>query len=92
MKTCAILAFLAGSVAAFTPSPNVASRSTALPAVFDDMVGAVDYRGKEFKFDPVSVEDILRSLKLWDIIVSFLNMHHFLLLNSSSFLKHTNHL
>lgn len=52
-------------MAAFTPSSNVASRSTALPAVFDDMVGAVDYRGKEFKFDPLKLSETYEPFVGW---------------------------
>lgn len=54
MKTVAILALIAGTASAFTSSSVKSSTPTALAtATMDDMVGAVDLRGKEFKFDPV---------------------------------------
>lgn len=52
MKTATILALIAGTASAFTTSNVKSSTQTALQAM-DDMVGAVDLRGKEFKFDPV---------------------------------------
>ncbi len=56
MKSVAILAALAGSAAAFTPA-TTGKASTALQgSVFDNYVGAVDFRGKELKWDPVSVD------------------------------------
>lgn len=58
MKFTAVLALLAGSASAFTPAP-VAKSSTALSeSVFDNYVGAVDFRGKEFKWDPVSLHTL----------------------------------
>ena len=53
MKTAAILALIAGTASAFTTSNVNSSPQTALQGAMDDMVGAVDLRGKEFKFDPV---------------------------------------
>ena len=53
MKTAAIRALIAGTASAFTTSNVNTSPKTALQAGMDDMVGAVDLRGKEFKFDPV---------------------------------------
>ena len=54
MKTAAILTLLAGTASAFTTSNVNSSPKSALQAeAMDDMVGAVDLRGKEFKFDPV---------------------------------------
>ena len=53
MKTAAAtLLALAASASAFT-STQVPKSSTALNAAMDDMVGSVDFRGKEFKWDPV---------------------------------------
>jgi len=56
MKTVALLALIAGSASAFT-GMNVASPSprtvVTQSAAMEDMVGAVDLRGKEFKYDPV---------------------------------------
>jgi hypothetical protein len=54
MKTVAILALIAGTASAFTSSSVKSTTPTALEAsAMEDMVGAVDLRGKEFKFDPV---------------------------------------
>lgn len=54
MKSVAILAALAGSAAAFAPA-TTGKASTALKAsVFEKYVGAVDFRGAKFEFDPVS--------------------------------------
>jgi hypothetical protein len=53
MKSAAILAILAGTASAFTSSSVNSASRTSLQAGMDDMVGAVDLRGKEFKFDPV---------------------------------------
>jgi hypothetical protein len=56
MKTAvALVACLAG-VNAFTGTPvsKVSSKSALQMSVFDDYVGAVDFRGKKFEFDPVS--------------------------------------
>ena len=50
--TLALLSLIA-SAAAFAPVSQTAS-SIKVQAVFDDMEGAVDFRGAEFKFDPVS--------------------------------------
>ena len=55
MKTVAIIAALAGSASAFAPVSKVASSTAIQGSVFDDYVGAVDYRGGEMKFDPVSI-------------------------------------
>jgi hypothetical protein len=54
MKTAAAsLIALVASASAFT-STQVPSRSTtAVSAAMDNMVGSVDFRGKEFKWDPV---------------------------------------
>ena len=54
MKTVAIIAALVGSTSAFAPAPKVASSTAIQGSVFDDYVGAVDFRGGEMKFDPVS--------------------------------------
>lgn len=55
MKTAAAcLLALAASASAFTSSQVPSSRAaTAVPAAMDDMVGSVDFRGQEFKWDPV---------------------------------------
>lgn len=57
MKVATLFALALGSATAFT-STNVRSTSrvaVSQSAAMDDMVGAVDLRGKEFKFDPVSL-------------------------------------
>lgn len=48
----AALALLVGANA-FTAPAASSSPKTSLNAM-DDMIGSVDFRGKEFKFDPVS--------------------------------------
>ena len=53
MKTAVALLALAASASAFT-STQPSARSTAVRAVMDEYDGAIDLRGKEFKFDPVS--------------------------------------
>lgn len=62
MKSVALLAALAGSAAAFTPAPTGKASSALAESVFDNYVGAVDFRGKEFKWDPVSA---LRLILSW---------------------------
>ena len=56
MKTAvALVACLAGANAFIgTPVAKVSSKSSLQMSVFDDYVGAVDFRGKKFEFDPVS--------------------------------------
>ena len=55
MKIAAAFLALAGVASAFTGTPTPSSKSALKMAVFDDYVGAVDFRGAEFKFDPVSI-------------------------------------
>ena len=57
MKTVAatILA-LAASASAFAPAP-VAKSSTALNTVWDDYVGGKDFKGGDFKFDPLKLSE-----------------------------------
>ena len=53
----ALTAALVAGASAFTApvSYTTSPSSSALDmSVFDDMVGASDYRGKKFEFDPVS--------------------------------------
>mmetsp|Transcript_3110 Transcript_3110/g.6470 ORF Transcript_3110/g.6470 Transcript_3110/m.6470 type:complete len:199 (-) Transcript_3110:291-887(-) len=64
MKTAAILALIAGTASAFTTSNVKSSTQTALQAM-DDMVGAVDLRGKEFKFDPLKLSETYEPLLPW---------------------------
>jgi hypothetical protein len=48
-----IAASLIATASAFSTSQSPRSVvSTQLNAAMDDMVGSVDFRGKEFKFDP----------------------------------------
>mmetsp|Transcript_184 Transcript_184/g.396 ORF Transcript_184/g.396 Transcript_184/m.396 type:complete len:200 (-) Transcript_184:298-897(-) len=65
MKTAAILALIAGTASAFTTSNVNSSPQTALQAGVDDMVGAVDLRGKEFKFDPLKLSETYEPLLPW---------------------------
>jgi len=54
----AITAGLFAGASAFTGTPLVsrsAAKSELSMSVFDDYVGASDYRGKKFEFDPVSI-------------------------------------
>ena len=55
MKT-AIVASLVASAAAFAPSQQSRS-SVSLQATMDNMPGSVDFRGKEFKFDPLGFSE-----------------------------------
>mmetsp|Transcript_45633 Transcript_45633/g.67307 ORF Transcript_45633/g.67307 Transcript_45633/m.67307 type:complete len:205 (-) Transcript_45633:243-857(-) len=51
---------LAGSIDAFTGTPlvsRVATKSALQMSVFDDYVGASDYRGKKFEFDPLNLAE-----------------------------------
>lgn len=66
MKSFAAIAFLTASANAFTGTPlsvSSVSKSTELKmSVWDTYQGGVDFRGKEFKFDPVSCSDISSSI------------------------------
>mmetsp|Transcript_3823 Transcript_3823/g.4681 ORF Transcript_3823/g.4681 Transcript_3823/m.4681 type:complete len:199 (-) Transcript_3823:185-781(-) len=65
MKSVAILAALAGSAAAFSPA-TTGKASTALQgSVFDDYVGAVDFRGKELKWDPLNLSETYEPFQGW---------------------------
>jgi len=68
MKTVALLALIAGSVSAFTGmNPASSSPRTAVTqsAAMEDMVGSVDLRGKEFKFDPLKLSETYAPLLPW---------------------------
>ncbi|VEU34078.1 unnamed protein product [Pseudo-nitzschia multistriata] len=66
MKTAAILALIAGTASAFTTSNvNSSPRSATLSAAVDDMVGAVDLRGKEFFFDPLGLAETYSPFLPW---------------------------
>lgn len=62
MKT-AIAASLIASAAAFAPAARP-STGTAL-AGMDDMAGSVDFRGKEFKFDPLNLSETYEPFLPW---------------------------
>ena len=65
MKSVAILTALAGSAAAFAPA-SVSKSSTSLAgSVFDEYVGAVDFRGKEMKFDPLKLSETYEPFQGW---------------------------
>ncbi len=65
MKTIAIIAAFAGSVTAFTPAP-IAKTTTAIhESVFENYVGAVDFRGSEFKFDPLKLSETYEPFQGW---------------------------
>lgn len=56
MKTAAAsLLALVASASAFTSTQVPSRAATAVPAAMDNMVGSVDFRGKEFKWDPVRI-------------------------------------
>lgn len=63
----AITAGLVAGASAFTaPSlPSHALSTTSMTAVFDDMVGASDFRGKKFEFDPLNLSDSYPPLVPW---------------------------
>ena len=65
MKSC-ILASLVAGACAFAPSGNgVRSASVATNAVWDDMYGGVDFRGKEFKYDPLNLAESYKPFLPW---------------------------
>ena len=67
MKQSVLLALIAGSASAFTTT-NVSPRTVVTQsAVMDDMVGSVDLRGKEFKYDPVRTVILLCNVACRDI-------------------------
>jgi hypothetical protein len=66
MKTAAILSTLIGSAAAFAPASTPSTKSTAIAgSVFDDYAGAVDFRGAEFKFDPLKLSETYEPFQGW---------------------------
>mmetsp|Transcript_30656 Transcript_30656/g.89543 ORF Transcript_30656/g.89543 Transcript_30656/m.89543 type:complete len:203 (+) Transcript_30656:16-624(+) len=68
MKTAACLSLaLAGSAAAFAPAAQsgVRSASVATNAVWDEMYGGVDFRGKEFKYDPLNLAESYKPFLPW---------------------------
>lgn len=66
MKSACLAAIL-GSAAAFAPAgqSGVRSASVATNAVWDDMYGGVDFRGKEFKYDPLNLAESYKPFLPW---------------------------
>jgi len=61
-------ACLAGSVQGFTGTPlvgRVSSKSAMKMSVFEEYVGAVDFRGKKFEFDPLNFAESYSPFVPW---------------------------
>uniref|UniRef100_A0A7S2LMW8 Plastid light harvesting protein n=1 Tax=Leptocylindrus danicus TaxID=163516 RepID=A0A7S2LMW8_9STRA len=56
MKSAIALLLSASACSAFVPA-SVSRSSTKINSVFDDYEGAVDFRGKEMKFDPLKFSE-----------------------------------
>ncbi|KAL7479459.1 hypothetical protein ACHAW6_005187 [Cyclotella cf. meneghiniana] len=56
MKSVVAILALAASAAAFAPAPTTRS-STQVDAVWDNYSGGVDFKGGEFKFDPLGLSE-----------------------------------
>lgn len=65
MKTAAILSLLAASASAFAPAPVSKSSTSLAGSVFDDYVGAKDFRGADFKFDPLKLSETYEPFQAW---------------------------
>lgn len=63
MKATVLASFVA-SAAAFVPAAQNAKVS-ALSAAMDKMSGSIDFRGKEFKFDPLKLSETYEPLLPW---------------------------
>jgi hypothetical protein len=62
----AVLSCLVASAAAFAPPASHNSRAvSALPAAMDSMEGSIDFRGKEFKFDPLKLSETFSPWLPW---------------------------
>lgn len=62
----AVFASLLAHAAAFAPANQASKPSiTAAPAAIDDMYGAIDYRCKEYKFDPLKLGTTYEPLLPW---------------------------
>jgi Chlorophyll A-B binding protein len=63
----AVLASLVASAAAFAPSSMSPSRSTttSVSGAMDSMEGSIDFRGKEFKFDPLKLSETFSPWLPW---------------------------
>lgn len=57
----AIIASLIASAAAFAPAATTRS-STAVNAVWDEYAGGVDFKGGDFKFDPLGLSETYKPL------------------------------
>lgn len=55
-KSAAAILALAASASAFAPTP-LTTKSTALNTVFDDYIGAQDFKGGKFEFDPLNLAE-----------------------------------
>eukprot|EP00581_Thalassiosira_minuscula_P011941 CAMPEP_0183729082 /NCGR_PEP_ID=MMETSP0737-20130205/29675_1 /TAXON_ID=385413 /ORGANISM="Thalassiosira miniscula, Strain CCMP1093" /LENGTH=194 /DNA_ID=CAMNT_0025961187 /DNA_START=68 /DNA_END=652 /DNA_ORIENTATION=+ len=56
MKSAAAILALAASASAFAPAP-INTKSTALNTVWDEYIGGQDFKGGEFKFDPLGLAE-----------------------------------
>mmetsp|Transcript_20116 Transcript_20116/g.29094 ORF Transcript_20116/g.29094 Transcript_20116/m.29094 type:complete len:199 (-) Transcript_20116:199-795(-) len=65
MKTAAALLALAASASAFAPATKSNKVTAALNSVFDDYVGAVDFRGKKFEYDPLKLSETYEPFVGW---------------------------
>ena len=65
MKSVAILTALAGSAAAFAPASTGKASTAIMASVFDNYVGAVDFRGAEMKFDPLKLSETYEPFQGW---------------------------
>mmetsp|Transcript_501 Transcript_501/g.811 ORF Transcript_501/g.811 Transcript_501/m.811 type:complete len:202 (-) Transcript_501:338-943(-) len=66
IKSAAVFSTLAATASAFSGPSSSFGRTTAVQAsVFDDYVGAFDYRGKEFKFDPLKLSETYEPFQGW---------------------------
>jgi Chlorophyll A-B binding protein len=63
----AVLASLVASAAAFAPSAvsNSRATTTTVAAAMDSMEGSIDFRGKEFKFDPLKLSETFSPWLPW---------------------------
>eukprot|EP00580_Thalassiosira_gravida_P000527 CAMPEP_0201605850 /NCGR_PEP_ID=MMETSP0492-20130828/5514_1 /ASSEMBLY_ACC=CAM_ASM_000837 /TAXON_ID=420259 /ORGANISM="Thalassiosira gravida, Strain GMp14c1" /LENGTH=196 /DNA_ID=CAMNT_0048070169 /DNA_START=54 /DNA_END=644 /DNA_ORIENTATION=+ len=55
-KSAAAILALAASASAFAPTP-LTTKNTALNTVFDDYIGAQDFKGGKFEFDPLNLAE-----------------------------------
>jgi hypothetical protein len=65
MKSAAILSLFTASATAFAPAPVSTSSTSLAGSVFDDYVGAKDFRGAEFKFDPLKLSETYEPFQGW---------------------------